>query len=85
MAGRRRAAGDRNAARRSRAAALHRGCANSDPQRRSRSRAAACAPHCPQVVAAGDALGLDVRLAAAVNFKNLVKYRWVSLACGTGA
>jgi hypothetical protein len=31
-----------------------------------------------QVIAAGDALGTDVRLAAAVNFKNLVKYRWVS-------
>ncbi len=31
-----------------------------------------------QVIAAGDALGLDVRLAAAVNFKNLIKYRWVS-------
>lgn len=31
-----------------------------------------------QVIAVGDALGSDVRLAAAVNFKNLVKYRWVS-------
>ena len=31
----------------------------------------------PQVIAVGDALGADVRLAAAVNFKNLVKYRWV--------
>lgn len=31
-----------------------------------------------QVIAAGDALGADVRLAAAVNFKNTVKYRWVS-------
>lgn len=30
-----------------------------------------------QVVAAGDALDVAVRLAAAVNFKNLVKYRWV--------
>ncbi|KIZ00248.1 putative Exportin-2 [Monoraphidium neglectum] len=30
-----------------------------------------------RVVAAGDALGLDIRLAAAVTFKNLVKYRWV--------
>lgn len=30
-----------------------------------------------QVIAAGDALGLDVRLAAAVNFKNLVKFCWV--------
>eukprot|EP00879_Flechtneria_rotunda_P019331 GHRR01020303.1.p1 GENE.GHRR01020303.1~~GHRR01020303.1.p1 ORF type:complete len:890 (+),score=314.69 GHRR01020303.1:664-3333(+) len=30
-----------------------------------------------KVVAAGDAVGQDVRLAAAVNFKNLVKYRWV--------
>jgi hypothetical protein len=34
-------------------------------------------PAARQVVAAGDALGLDIRLAAAVNFKNLVKYRWV--------
>jgi len=33
-----------------------------------------------QVVAAGDALGVDVRLAAGVNFKNLVKYRWVRVA-----
>jgi hypothetical protein len=33
-----------------------------------------------QVVAAGDALGVDVRLAAGVNFKNLVKYRWVRFA-----
>lgn len=31
-----------------------------------------------QVIAAGDAVGVDVRLAAAVNFKNTVKYRWVS-------
>jgi hypothetical protein len=31
-----------------------------------------------QVIAAGDAVGADVRLAAAVNFKNTVKYRWVS-------
>ncbi|GBG00626.1 exportin, partial [Raphidocelis subcapitata] len=30
-----------------------------------------------KVVAAGEALGMDVRLAAAVTFKNLVKYRWV--------
>lgn len=30
------------------------------------------------MVAAGDALGSDVRLAAAIEFKNLVKYRWVS-------
>lgn len=30
-----------------------------------------------QVIAAGDAVGVDVRLAAAVNFKNTVKYRWV--------
>ncbi|WIA07912.1 hypothetical protein OEZ85_007391 [Tetradesmus obliquus] len=38
------------------------------------------------VIAAGDALGTDVRLAAAVNFKNLVKYRWVptELAQDTG-
>lgn len=28
-------------------------------------------------MAAGDALDAAVRLAAAVNFKNLVKYRWV--------
>jgi hypothetical protein len=31
-----------------------------------------------QVIAAGDAVGVDVRLAAGVNFKNTVKYRWVS-------
>lgn len=31
-----------------------------------------------QVIAAADAVGVDVRLAAAVNFKNTVKYRWVS-------
>lgn len=31
-----------------------------------------------QVIAAGEAVGVDVRLAAAVNFKNTVKYRWVS-------
>ncbi len=31
-----------------------------------------------QVIVAGDAVGVDVRLAAAVNFKNTVKYRWVS-------
>eukprot|EP00882_Tetradesmus_deserticola_P027855 GHRQ01030989.1.p1 GENE.GHRQ01030989.1~~GHRQ01030989.1.p1 ORF type:complete len:108 (+),score=29.19 GHRQ01030989.1:60-383(+) len=39
-----------------------------------------------KVIAAGDALGTDVRLAAAVNFKNLVKYRWVptELAQETG-
>ncbi|KAF8072350.1 hypothetical protein HT031_000009 [Scenedesmus sp. PABB004] len=30
-----------------------------------------------KVIAGGDALGADVRLAAGVNFKNLVKYRWV--------
>lgn len=30
-----------------------------------------------KVIAAGDAVGVDVRLAAAVNFKNTVKYRWV--------
>jgi hypothetical protein len=33
---------------------------------------------CMQVIVAGDAVGVDVRLAAAVNFKNTVKYRWVS-------
>lgn len=36
-------------------------------------------PLCEQVIAVGDgSLGTDVRLAAAVNFKNLIKYRWVS-------
>ena len=41
-------------------------------------------PCLAQVVAAGDALGLSIRLAAGVNFKNLVKYRWVGSGGGTG-
>jgi hypothetical protein len=38
--------------------------------------AASCC--CLQVIAAGDALDLAIRQGAAVNFKNTVKYRWVS-------
>ena len=31
-----------------------------------------------QLITLGDVVGADVRLAVAVNFKNYVKYRWVS-------